>query len=272
MFAPKVAKPKTKSAETPISKRTPRCSALVGHPLDHYSVGKAFLLQRTIGSQSTLRSLVQRASRPVRSVPDNHYEHETATENMITRAAPRGAPWDFSKIPVFAPNRANRPQASLSYSPLPGVIRPKLAIGDVNDPLEDEADRAADQLMRMPTPGPSITDAPPQISRKCAACEEEAKTVQPERVGVPETATGEAPAIVHEVLRAPGRPLDTATRTFFERRFGFDFGQVRVHTDEQAMRSARAIGGQRLHCGSGYRIRARYIRAGQSGSDAPPRP
>ncbi len=51
----------------------------------------------------------------------------------------------------------------------------------------------------------------------------------------------EAPPIVHDVLRAPGRPLDTATRGFMEPRFGRDFGAVRVHMDETAARSAATM-------------------------------
>jgi hypothetical protein len=50
-----------------------------------------------------------------------------------------------------------------------------------------------------------------------------------------------APSIVHDVLRSPGRPLDPAARTFMEPRFGHDFGRVRVHTDETAAESARAV-------------------------------
>jgi len=51
----------------------------------------------------------------------------------------------------------------------------------------------------------------------------------------------EAPLIVHDVLRSPGQPLDAATRSFFEPRFGHDFSQVRVHTDARAAESARAV-------------------------------
>jgi outer membrane protein OmpA-like peptidoglycan-associated protein len=49
------------------------------------------------------------------------------------------------------------------------------------------------------------------------------------------------PPIVHEVLRSPGQSLDTATRAFFEPRFGHDFSRVRVHTDARAAESARAV-------------------------------
>jgi hypothetical protein len=54
-------------------------------------------------------------------------------------------------------------------------------------------------------------------------------------------ATTTAPPIVHEVLRSPGRPLDPATRAFFEPRFGHDFSRVRIHTDARAAESARAV-------------------------------
>ncbi|MFF3502319.1 DUF4157 domain-containing protein [Streptomyces sp. NPDC003247] len=58
---------------------------------------------------------------------------------------------------------------------------------------------------------------------------------------------GHAPAVqrrslVHDVLRTPGRPLDTPLRTEMESRFGgADFSGVRVHSDTVAQRSALEI-------------------------------
>lgn len=52
---------------------------------------------------------------------------------------------------------------------------------------------------------------------------------------------GIAPPVVHEVLRAAGRPLGPAVRAYMEPRFGRDFSQVRVHTDGRAAESARAV-------------------------------
>jgi Domain of unknown function (DUF4157) len=46
---------------------------------------------------------------------------------------------------------------------------------------------------------------------------------------------------VSEALRSPGRPLDTESRAFFEPRFGHDFSKVRIHTDAQAVESARSV-------------------------------
>lgn len=53
--------------------------------------------------------------------------------------------------------------------------------------------------------------------------------------------SSEVPSIVNDVLRSPGEPLDSATRDFMEPRFGYDFSNVRVHTDQRAATSARAV-------------------------------
>lgn len=49
------------------------------------------------------------------------------------------------------------------------------------------------------------------------------------------------PPIVRGVLRASGQPLDPDTRAFMEPRFGHDFSGVRVHSDAEAAKSARAV-------------------------------
>jgi hypothetical protein len=53
-----------------------------------------------------------------------------------------------------------------------------------------------------------------------------------------------APAVVHEVVRSAGQPLDASVGAFFGRQFGHDFSQVRVHADEAAARSSEALGAQ----------------------------
>lgn len=47
------------------------------------------------------------------------------------------------------------------------------------------------------------------------------------------------PREVRNVISSPGQALDTATRGFFEPRFGQDFSKVRVHTGSTAADSAR---------------------------------
>ncbi|HEX7288143.1 MAG TPA: DUF4157 domain-containing protein [Candidatus Angelobacter sp.] len=49
------------------------------------------------------------------------------------------------------------------------------------------------------------------------------------------------PPIVHDVLKSAGQPLDHESRSLFEPRFGHSFGNVRVHADDKAAQSARAV-------------------------------
>jgi len=59
-----------------------------------------------------------------------------------------------------------------------------------------------------------------------------------------------APQAIQGVLSSPGRPLDTASRAYFEPRFRHDFSHVRVHTDFGAARSASAIAAQAYTAGN----------------------
>jgi hypothetical protein len=204
------------------------------------------MLQRSIDNQASLRPLAEQSSRLPGSVPDNDHEQEAALENMIARAAARCTSWDFSKIPLYQPDRGNQPQMRSWFGAptLPGVLQPKLLVGPVHDPLEYEADRIADHVMGMSDSDLSVTATPPQISRKCTNCEEEQKRLRMK----PTSADGalafaeEAPAIVHEVLRTPGNQLDAPTRAYFEPRFRRDFADVRIHNDARAASSARQVG------------------------------
>ncbi|MFB7863237.1 DUF4157 domain-containing protein [Streptomyces sp. NPDC056069] len=54
----------------------------------------------------------------------------------------------------------------------------------------------------------------------------------------------------HQVLRSPGRPLDASVRTEMEDRLGADFGDVRVHTDPVAQRSADELGARAYTSGN----------------------
>ena len=135
-------------------------------------------------------------------------------------------PLNPSAIPADTPSdgRASR-RTSASESPL--WVQCKLAIGASDDPLESEADRAAEDVMRMDDPVGIGSPAPPQL-RQAAA-------------NGPAAGMWNAPPLVHEALGSPGRPLDRETQAFMEPRFGRDLSAVRIHTGAQAAASARAI-------------------------------
>jgi hypothetical protein len=216
----------------------------VGHRLGHDPVEQALFLQRTIGNQATLRLLARRDSSLAGNGRSSELE-KTIEQNTTARGAPRGVSWDFSKIPLFPPERASGAQPSFppAATPIRGAIQAKLVVGQSNDPLEQEADRVADQVMCMRGPQPAMSIDPLRLSPTYAAGErEEAGKVQTKRTNATEAAFTEGPASVNEALRSPGQPLDEQTRAHFEPRFGTDFAGVRVHTDVLSHESARQLG------------------------------
>ena len=137
-----------------------------------------------------------------------------------------------------------------------GILQRKLTINQPGDAFEQEADRVAEKVMRMPDP--AATREPVAASGmgarlqrcscgkstgtgiQCEECKSQAMQLQRSSASSSEDAT--APPIVHDVLNSPGRPLDAATRNFMEPRFGHDFSNVRVHTGDKASESAKAVG------------------------------
>jgi outer membrane protein OmpA-like peptidoglycan-associated protein len=158
-------------------------------------------------------------------------------------------------------------------------IQTKLTVNQPGDRYEQEADRVADHVMRMPDPALATTaissSAAPELRRKCAcggsgeggSCSECAEKKELQRSANGSSPVPEAPTIVNEVIRSPGEPLDAATRNFMEPRFGYDFSRTRVHTGGQAARSASAVNaraytvGEQLVFGEGqYQPRAAHGR------------
>jgi len=114
----------------------------------------------------------------------------------------------------------------------PRAIQAKLTVSQPDDPYEREADRVADQVMRMAVP--SFNNASGIVQRQCSSCEEEEQKVQRKE----ESDTTDSPIVdqsmMHGVLSSSGQPLDPVTRSFMEDRFSHDFSRVRVHADDNA--------------------------------------
>ncbi|CAB3801256.1 hypothetical protein LMG27177_05009 [Paraburkholderia fynbosensis] len=150
-----------------------------------------------------------------------------------------------------------------------GTIQRKLVVGAVNDPLEQEADRVAELVMRMPHPALFTGVGPAQIARKCPTCAEEQSTAvdseqvrrqSDDQVGAEEDeegyedvdgstvrravdagarASGRRAVSQHalnllDATRGQGEPLTPSLRRFFNPRLGHDFSRVRIHADRTA--------------------------------------
>lgn len=128
-----------------------------------------------------------------------------------------------------------------------GLLQAKVTVNQPVDIYEQEANHVADHIMRSPEPlsGRQASLPDIRVQRACACgecpeCRKKGDIVQRAATGNP-TNIASAPSVVHDVLRSPGQPLDAATRSFLEPRFGMDLSSVRVHTDSKASESATAI-------------------------------
>lgn len=210
----------------------------------------------------------------------------TELKQAAPRAGKQGAPARHAgpgpperQSPLASLQRNFGNQAFLQTHRL-GPIQAELKIGASNDRFEQEADRVADQVMRMALPGsPGLSEAPRGVQRSCAACAAGgtpcAKCRGEEEIQLKPLAAGITPLVQRQELAeeddqeetiqtkaAPGQrgalggtvdrsvaaaqgggqPLPAGARAFFEPRFGASFGAVRVHHGAQAAEAARALG------------------------------
>ncbi len=144
----------------------------------------------------------------------------------------------------------------------PPRIQAKLKIGQPNDKYEQEADRVADEIMRMPDPQVQKKSCSscnengeekliqtkslsgqisPLVQRQPIAEEEEEELIQTKIAG--EVTPDITPAISSSIqsFKGGGRPLSQAERSYFEPRFGRDFRGVRLHTSSTGTDAARRL-------------------------------
>ncbi|MBC2702900.1 MAG: DUF4157 domain-containing protein [ANME-2 cluster archaeon] len=137
------------------------------------------------------------------------------------------------------------------------ALQAKLRIGQPGDVYEQEADRVADEVMRMPEPGvqrqvepeeeeeeilqakPLVDQITPLVQRQVE--EEEEEMLQPKsREDITSEVSNDLDSQIN-AIKGGGRPLAESERAYFEPRFGADFSRVRVHTDTRATDSAQAV-------------------------------
>lgn len=158
-----------------------------------------------------------------------------------------GAAYNFGNILLCPRQDTIRARES---SPRPGIMQLKLLVGRASDPLEQEAEHVADQMMRVPSRHHALSSAPEELSRECANGEKGTQVLHSKNALSAAASVEGVPAVVDSVLRAPGRPLATGDLEFFADRFGHNFEHVQIHSDRQAAESAYAVGARAYTVGS----------------------
>jgi Domain of unknown function (DUF4157) len=170
--------------------------------------------------------------------PGPGQEQEADTDHNEAQGVTPDVAWDFSKIPVSSrlPTRATQH---------------RLIVGQTDDPMEHEADRAAEAVLAGGlVPAPSL--APTPLSHKYAASEVEHSTV---RLRVMEdtiqrSAEGGYASKVEAAVASGGAPIPADIRAYLEPRFGHDFSHVRVHDNAVAAAAARSINSRAFTLGA----------------------
>src|ERR1019366_168743 len=142
-------------------------------------------------------------------------------------------------------------------APEPGRAPPAHAkIADVDDPVEREADRAAESVMRASAPGTTGAGIP--LGAALLAPVPVARAPVPLAPSAPTTANFDG--------LSGGEPLPLETRQFFEPRFGQPLGHVRLHADAGADETAGGLGAKAFAYGNHIGFRSgRYNPASDEG-------
>jgi hypothetical protein len=129
----------------------------------------------------------------------------------------------------------------IHYAENAAFFQPKPSVNKPDDVYKHEADATAGTMMRRKAPSTPNTFFSPQIiQRKCTHCEEEEKKMQRKEVDQITTGTS-APTEKYLSSLSGGKNLSSEERSFFEPRFGYDFANVRLHTNNEANESAKTV-------------------------------
>jgi hypothetical protein len=159
----------------------------------------------------------------------------TTKESTSQPAAKQESP--VSAAPLLRPfdNLGRR----LGNASMRALLQAKLTVSNPDDIYEQEADRVADQVMRMPVSS--------LVQRRCTKCEDEVHRAADATAGVPTVDDATEQSI--QGLSGRGAPLSNSVRSFMESRFDADFSHVRIHTDSHAQGLARAVDAQAFTVG-----------------------
>jgi hypothetical protein len=130
----------------------------------------------------------------------------------------------------------------------------RLTIDQPNDKYEQEADRVADQVMRMSDADVAKRQAGDEREREMLQAIPLADKTTPvvHRMGEPPRGGNSLAKVERGVhfLKGGGAPLSKSERAYFEPRIGADLSQVRVHAGSKASRLARSINAKAFTVGN----------------------
>ncbi|GAA4316909.1 hypothetical protein GCM10023149_14210 [Mucilaginibacter gynuensis] len=186
----------------------------------------------------------------VMRMPDTKFVHRKSPGSGYAEDEVQLKPLGGSKVP-FISTQSYRVTA----------IQPKLSVGAQDSPLERKADSMADRVMQMP--------AASFIYRKAtdgALYDDEHVRLKPSanilmpfiRTKNEDDEVNDSVAARIQTNRGKGMPLSGGIKEFMESRFGVDFGEVSIHTGDEAARLNAALNARAFAVGNDI-----YFNAGE---------
>lgn len=131
-------------------------------------------------------------------------------------------------------------------------IQAKLKVSQPRDMYEQEADRVAEQIMRMSGSdniGSIVSKDEKRINPKCLACEMDKdekgdENINTSRKPLPMSSFENNYVNTSEsgnIRSGGGSPLDNDIKEIMESRFGYDFSRIRIHRNTKATESAQLL-------------------------------
>jgi hypothetical protein len=171
---------------------------------------------------------------PDRDMPSNgsietRFGHDFSQVSVRPSVQTLGQDYSNASCPMF-PQRS--PFGGACHI-CPPRVQAKLKTGQPGDKYEQEADRVADQLMRMPEPGHQLK--PNQPFSRGASCRVEGDIIQ--KYGEISESKNIVDHELHNTLQistSQGKPLASDVRFPFEQSFGHSFKDVRIISNRNA--------------------------------------
>jgi hypothetical protein len=161
-------------------------------------------------------------------------------------------------------------------------VQTKLTVNQPGDQYEEEADRVAVHVMRLPEPSPEVLSPAIRSAQRiqrcscggsCDECSGKTEATPSSLLVQTKRRTNSSGTEIHSrsvdqhTLLRGGVPMDAALRQFYEMRFGYDFSMVRLHAGPEAedineQFEARAFTfGEHIWMGESQRSEPSYVLA-----------
>jgi len=207
---------------------------------------KEFLPTRSDRNTQGVQNKHERQIGSLRSVIDN-ISHDSGTPSVESMAAHLSSLHTAQRAPALL--ALQHTHGNRYVQRVVSGIQAKLVVGQPGDIYEQEAERVAEQVMKMPEPEmqrqveeeeeEEILQTKPLVDQITPLVQRQVEEEEEEEMLQAKSTEDATPEVTHDLesqinaIKGVGRSLAESEHAYFEPLFGADFNQVKVHTGVQ---------------------------------------